>query len=178
MKAVTLTAPSYPELRSLFLIRKLYVPKDIALTATQYSELCKRFSKGYERVKESPETQTIMKRVNRYINELENTGIGDHEVKKMDFTYSWMLRKIFIAFILFHIYLILCLPAFFILFPFSYLVQKKAEKERIAAKAKNPNKIEALDVVGSVKIVYSIIYMPFAMLLWVIFFYFSYGRYL
>jgi hypothetical protein len=178
MKAVTLTAPSYHELRSLFLVRKLYVPNDIVLTPTQYSELCKRFTKGYHRVKSNPDTQDLMKRVNKYINELEDTGLGDHEVKKMDFTYTWMLRKTFTGIFKFHIFILLSLPAIFLVVPFGYLIQKKAEKERLTAKAKNPNKIEALDVVGSVKIVYSIMYMPFMILLWLIFFYYTYGRYL
>jgi glycerol-3-phosphate O-acyltransferase/dihydroxyacetone phosphate acyltransferase len=131
MKAVTLTAPSYQELRSLFLVRKLYVPPEAKLTATQYNELCKRFSKGYEKLKEREDTQILIKKVNKYINELESTGINDHEVKKIDFNYVWIVRKSFWSFILFHIFLILCLPAIFILSPFAYLIKKKAEKERL-----------------------------------------------
>ena len=130
MKSVTLTAPSYAELKSLFLVRKLYVPPDTTLSPTQYNELCKRFSKGYQKLKDKKETQTMVVKVNRYINELENTGINDHEVKKIDFNYVWIVRKTFWSFILFHVYLILCLPSIFILFPFAYLVQKKAESER------------------------------------------------
>lgn len=178
MKAITLTAPSFKELRSLFLVRKLYVPKDIILTPTQYSELCKRFTKGYERLKDLPETQEIMKRVHKYINELEDTGLGDHEVKKMEFTHKWLLKKTFSGFFLFHLFLILCLPAIIIFIPFGYLIQNKAEKERLAAKAKNPNKIEALDVVGSVKIIYSIMYLPIMFLIWLVFFYYFYGKHL
>ena len=137
MKAVTLTAPSYQELRSLFLVRKLYVPPEAKLTATQYNELCKRFSKGYEKLKEREDTQVLIKKVNKYINELESTGINDHEVKKIDFNYVWIVRKSFWSFILFHIFLILCLPAIFILSPFAYLIKKKAEKERLLVYLKN-----------------------------------------
>jgi glycerol-3-phosphate O-acyltransferase/dihydroxyacetone phosphate acyltransferase len=131
MKAVTLTAPSYKELKSLFLVRKLYVPTDVKLSPTQYNELCKRFSKGYQKLKDHKETQNIVSKVNRYINELENTGINDHEVKKIDFNYVWIVRKTFWSFILFYVYVILCLPSIFILCPFAYLVRLKAEKERI-----------------------------------------------
>lgn len=178
MKSVTLTAPSYQELRSLFLVRRLYVPSDAKLTPTQYNELCKRFSKGYEKLKDREETKVIMRRVNSYINELETTGINDHEVKNINFNYVWLVRKTFWSFVLFHVFLIICLPDIFILTPFAYLVQKKAEKERLLAKAKNPNKIEARDVVSSVKVVYSIIYMPFIFLIWSIFFYYSFNRYM
>jgi hypothetical protein len=131
MKAVTLTAPSFQELRSLFFVRKLYVPPDIKLTPTQYNEICKRFSKGYEKLKDREETQIMMKKVSKYIHELESAGLNDHEVKKIDFSYSMMLRKILRSFILFHIFLILTLPTIFILFPFAYIVKKKAEKERL-----------------------------------------------
>ena len=73
-----------------------------------------------------------MKRVNNYIGELESTGINDHEVKQIDFNYVWIVRKTFWSFLLFHIFLILCLPAIFILSPIAYIIKKKAEKERIA----------------------------------------------
>jgi glycerol-3-phosphate O-acyltransferase/dihydroxyacetone phosphate acyltransferase len=132
MKSVTLTAPSYQELRSIFFVRKLYVPPDAKLTSTQYTELCKRFSKGYEKLKDREDTKDLMKKVNRYINELETTGINDHEVKNMDFSYKWFVRKTFWSFILFHIYLFICLPAILILSPFAYFIKKKAEKERLA----------------------------------------------
>ncbi len=131
MKAVTLTAPSYSELRSLFLVRKLYVPKDVQLSPTQYTELCKRFSKGYEKLKNREETQGLMKKVNKYINELESAGINDHEVKDIGFNYVWIVRKTFWSIVLFHLFLIFCLPAIVILSPFAYLVKKKAEKERL-----------------------------------------------
>lgn len=170
MKAVTLTASSYRELRSIFFVRKLYVPADIILTPTQYTELCKRFVKGYEKLKDHPDSKEMMTKVNKYVHELEGVGINDFEVKKMDFTYAWFVRRTILYFILFHIYLFLCLPAIILLSPFAYLIKNKAEKERLAAKAKNPNKIEALDVVGSVKIVYSIMYLPIVFLLWIIFY--------
>jgi hypothetical protein len=131
MKSVTLTAPSYQELRSLFFVRKLYVPPDMKLSPTQYNEICKRFSKGYEKLKAKEETQIMMKKVHKYIHELESAGLNDHEVKMIDFSYSWMVRKTIKSFIFFHIFLILCLPAIFILSPLAYLVKKKAEKERL-----------------------------------------------
>jgi hypothetical protein len=178
MKSVTLTAPSFPELRSLFFVRKLYVPPDAKLTPTQYNELCKRFSKGYEKLKDNEETQDMMKKVNKYINELESAGINDHEVKKIDFSYVWMVRKTFWSFVLFHIYLMYCLPAIFILSPFAYYVKVKAEKERKIALNKNPNKVKALDVVSSVKVQYSILLMPIIFLIWTIFFIYYFNKYM
>ena len=61
MKAVTLRAPTYKELRALHLLRKIYLPKKVKLTPTQYSELCKNFAKGYEKLKENDDSNRKLK---------------------------------------------------------------------------------------------------------------------
>jgi glycerol-3-phosphate O-acyltransferase/dihydroxyacetone phosphate acyltransferase len=132
MKAVTLTAPSYMELRSLLLVRKLYVPPDTKLKPEIFTELCKRFAKGYEKLKNNNEIKTMMKKIHKYIVELETIGISDNELRKMDFSYTWMIRKMVSSFLLFHYYLIPAIPGMVILFPFVMFLLKKAEKERIA----------------------------------------------
>jgi glycerol-3-phosphate O-acyltransferase/dihydroxyacetone phosphate acyltransferase len=178
MKAVTLTAPSYMELRSLLLVRKLYLPPDTRLSPRSYSELCKKFSKGYEKLKSKEETKQLITNINKYINKLEMTGITDHEVRRMDFSYSWMTKKIVQSFIFFHLFLILALPGILMMLPFVIYLTKKAEKERIAAKNKNPNKIEALDVVSSVRIQYAIILMPIITIIWVFISIYYFNKYI
>lgn len=131
MKAVTLTAPSYSHLKSLFFVRKLYVPTEVKLTPTQYSELCKRFSKGYEKLKELEDTKQIMAQVKKYMVELDKVGITDYEVKNLSLNYSWMVKRTIWSFILFHLYLILCLPFIIMFTPIAFFIKKKAEKERI-----------------------------------------------
>jgi glycerol-3-phosphate O-acyltransferase/dihydroxyacetone phosphate acyltransferase len=170
MKAITLTAPSYTELRSLLLIRKLYVPPEMRLSPSEYSELCKRFSKGYEKLKNKEETKEMMGRILKYINEIETTGISDHEVRRMDFSYSWMIKRMIQSFIIFHFFLIFALPGFVIVLPFVIYLSKRAEQERIASKLKNPNKIEATDVVSSIRITYFFAFLPIIIILWVIMF--------
>ncbi len=132
MRSVTLTAPSYKELKSLFFVRRLYAPPDMELTPTQHMELCKRFSKGYEKLKDREETKEMVKRVNNYTNELEATGINDHEIRRIDYTYKKFVRESIWSTILFHLYLFLCIPAIVVLFPIAFYIKKKAEKERIA----------------------------------------------
>ena len=134
MKAVTLTAPSYNELKSLFLVRKLYIPSDVILTPTQFNELCKRFVKGYEKLKEIEDVKKVMLDVNKYTEDLENLGITDRNVKSEDFTYSWVIKKNLISCLLTIVFLLVCLPALIILLPFAYVVNNKAERERIAVK--------------------------------------------
>jgi len=132
MKSVTLTAPSFLELRSVHFVRKLYVPFGAKLSPLEYSELCKRFLKGYDKLKEMEETKMAMMEINKYTRELESVGISDHEVKEMTFTYAWMLKNTLIYVLLFHMFLLLALPGILILAPFGYIIQKKAEKERLA----------------------------------------------
>jgi len=145
MKAVTLTAPSYLELRSVHFVRKLYVPSGEKLSPLEYSELCKRFLKGYDKLKESEETKMMLMEINKYTRELESVGISDHELKEMKITYAWMLKNTLIYVLMFHMFLLLALPGILILAPFGYMIQKKSEKERIAVRfqlCKNRQKLK------------------------------------
>lgn len=132
MKSVTLTAPSYNELKSLYIIRNLYIPTDVKVTPTQYTEICKRFAKGYEKLKGNETIKKAMLQVNEYTNELDNVGLKDRNVKSDEFTYTWIFKKNLYAFFLAILYIILCLPALLLLSPFAYIVRNKAEQERIA----------------------------------------------
>lgn len=134
MKSVTLTAPSYNELKSLFIVRNLYIPTDIKVTPTQYTEICKRFIKGYEKLKDNETIKKEMEKVNEYTNELDKVGLRDRNVKSDDFTYSWIIKKNLYSFFLAILYIILCLPALILLSPFAYIVKNKAEQERIAVR--------------------------------------------
>jgi len=131
MKAVTWTAPTYNELRSILFVRKLYAPPDTKLSPAAYSELCKRFAKGYLKLKELPETQNLMNEIKKYIVFLENTGLTDHEVKRMDFSFSWIFKKTIISFFALFILLLLTLPGVLIAYPFVLYLENKAEKERL-----------------------------------------------
>lgn len=131
MKAVTWTAPTYNELRSILFVRKLYAPPDTKLSPAAYSELCKRFAKGYYKLKELPETQNLMNEIKKYIIFLENTGLSDHEVRRMDFSFSWIIKKTIYSFFLLLILLFLTLPGVLIAYPFVLYLEKKAEKERL-----------------------------------------------
>jgi hypothetical protein len=132
MKSVTLTAPSYNELKSLFIIRNLYIPTDLKVTPTQYTEICKRFVKGYEKLKENETIKSAMAEVNQYTNELDQVGLRDRNVKSDDFTYGWIVKKNLHSFFLAILFIILCFPALILLSPFACILKTKAERERIA----------------------------------------------
>jgi glycerol-3-phosphate O-acyltransferase/dihydroxyacetone phosphate acyltransferase len=131
MKAVTLTAPSYKELRSILFIRKLYAPPDMKLSPNAYSILCRRFSKAYYQLKELPEAQNLMNEITKYIEVLENTGLMDHEVRCLDYSYGMMIRKYIFSMIMLILLLIFILPGILIAYPFVIYLRWKAEKERL-----------------------------------------------
>jgi len=175
---VSLRAPTYEELRAILLLRKIYIPKEVKLSPVQHAELCKRFAKGYDKLKETEETKQKIKIINDYIREIDEIGMTDSEIKNIEFKQSKMKRKFLFSVLMFFISLVFIFPGVVIFLPFVFYIQKKAEKERILAKEKNKNKIEGLDVVSSVKVMQFILCLPFIFLMWQIFFYWFSGRYL
>lgn len=131
MKAVTLTGESYHDLRTLHLFRQIYVPKDVKLTPTQYSELCKRFANGVKKMKEYEDCKVLTVRANAYMKELDEIGLEDLEIRDNEFEQAKMKRKFMLSFFLLLLYLIVFTPGVLILLPFIYYVRHKSEKERI-----------------------------------------------
>ena len=168
MKAVTFTAPSFKEYSLLSIVRDLYIPKDSNLDTEKYTEISKRFSKCYNLFKDRKELLNLKKKLFRYLNELENVGLEDNEVKEIYYSYKFYVKKTTISFLLFHVYLLCSLPIIIATSPFVWQVKKNAETARIKAKAKNPNKLEALDVVSSVKVTQFVKYLPFIFILFIL----------
>lgn len=131
MKAVTLTAQTYEELRTLHLLRKIYVPKEIKLSPTQYSELCKKFIKAYKKLKEIPECVDLIKRVNSYIREIDEIGLTDSQLRDTHFQQKKMKRTFALSTLLFLIYLVILLPVIGFIILFMIFINRAVEKERI-----------------------------------------------
>lgn len=131
MKAVTLTGDSYHDLRSLHLFRRIYVPKTVKLSPTQYSELCKRFAKGVKKIKDFEDCKTLTIRANEYMKELDEIGLEDNEVRDTNFEQKKMKRKFFLALLILILYLLFFIPGVLILLSITWYINKKSEKERI-----------------------------------------------
>jgi hypothetical protein len=55
MREVTLTAPSYRELKQIYMVRDLYMPKDDhKYSKEQVNEIYKRFARAYSKLSENP----------------------------------------------------------------------------------------------------------------------------
>ena len=131
LKDVTWTAPTYNELRSILFVGKLYATPDRKMSPATYSDLCKIFAKKYSELKELPETQILFNEIQKFIILLEDTGVSDEEVKRMDFSFSWIIKKTIYSFFCLLILLALTATGLLITYPFVLYVNNKAERERL-----------------------------------------------
>ena len=132
MKAVTLTFENYEDFRTMLLFRKMYVPKGVRLSPTQYSELCKRFAAGYKKLKDIPESKKLKEKSDEYKNQLLDLALDDKEVRDTSYEGNKMLRRFFFNLFVFLLILIFLSPGIMIFAPFFYYIRKFAEKKRIA----------------------------------------------
>lgn len=132
MKSVALIANTFEDLKAILLLRSVYVPTNIKLSPTQESELCKRFVKGYQQLKESQDVQELLKETSTYMREIDEIGVSDKEILNTEFEKKKMKRKFLLATFLFFVYLIFLTPQLIIVLPFLYYIRIVTEKERIA----------------------------------------------
>ena len=132
MKAVTLTADSFIDFRTMLILRHMYVPKNIVLSPTQHSELCKRFAKGYKKMKEIPECESLSRKAIDYTIQLEEIAFHDKEVRDITFEKKKMQSKLILSTLMFFVVFFCLLPGILMLIPFIVFVKSKTEKERAA----------------------------------------------
>ena len=77
-----LTAPSYKELSSILMARRLYLPDDKVLQPHEEVRLNKRFTTGYWKFKDHPEIKQLFEQVTKYQRGLKTIGITDKEIRR------------------------------------------------------------------------------------------------
>jgi glycerol-3-phosphate O-acyltransferase/dihydroxyacetone phosphate acyltransferase len=167
MKSVILTAPTYNEYMFLKMLRNLYVPEEEKLSAEKSYDLARRLAIIYNCVRDNKNAIQIKAQVMKYMDPLEKLGLEDEDLKEINVKYQILIKKFISSFLLFIIDLIIALPMFLLLFPLIIGVRKKAETERNKALAKNHNKVEARDVVSSVKVITFVSFLPIFGLIWI-----------
>jgi glycerol-3-phosphate O-acyltransferase/dihydroxyacetone phosphate acyltransferase len=82
LRALTINAPDFDQLRVLDGVRRLYRPAHVQLTLAQQAELMRRFLGGYERLKDSDhEVQQFYDDVDHYLLRLRSLGLSDRELR-------------------------------------------------------------------------------------------------
>jgi glycerol-3-phosphate O-acyltransferase/dihydroxyacetone phosphate acyltransferase len=170
MRLVILTAPTYKEYMLIKMLRNLYVPNDYVLPPEKSTELARRIKYIYNSVRDNKKAELIRMNVLKYIVPLEKLGLDDSDLKEMNLNYRLLIKKFMYSLCIFFINLLLAFPMLAISYPLVKFVRNKVEAERCKSLEKNPNKIQAKDVVSSVKIVTFFKYLPCVGILWIYFF--------
>ena len=107
MRDVTLSAPSYKELKQVYLARDLYMPKNCEskLTPEEINTIYKRFFKGYAAFRERPEMKELLEEVDVYQRQLKVFNIGDADVSSLNINFCRMLTNLGHAIIMSLVYL-------------------------------------------------------------------------
>ena len=169
MRSVILTAPTYKEYMFIKMLRNLYIPSNIELPAEKKTDLARRISYIFNLQRDNQKAKKIKIKVMKYMDPLEKLGIEDSDLKDITLNYNLLLKKFIFSLLLLIINFIFTAPMLILLTPLMLFVCDKAEKERHKALEKNPNKLEARDVVSSVKVVTFVKYLPPFAILWMIF---------
>ncbi len=80
MKDSRITAPTFSELNAIFLIRDLYKPDSLKLSAEKEMNLNRRFAMALQKMREHPEVNALLKNIKDYYQELKILEIKDSEV--------------------------------------------------------------------------------------------------
>ena len=166
MKSLILTTPTYQEYMLIKMLRNLYIPPDMELSAEQSTDLERRISHLYNLARDNKKTKQISYKVIKYMEPLEKIGLEDSDLKELNLNYNYLIKKLIYSLLLSIILLLFSIPMVIIYKPLVNMVRNKAEKERHKALEKNPNKFEAKDVVSSVKVVTFGQYLPLFGIIW------------
>lgn len=104
MREVTLNAPSYKELKQIYMAREIYMPskgkriqgsdkkKDSRnYTTEEINEIHKKFFKGFNAFRGNPELTDLLEGIDDYMRELKTYGVQDSEVKNVRINFLKIL---------------------------------------------------------------------------------------
>ena len=96
MREVTLNAPSYKELKQVYMARDIYMPKKKDQNAEQMNEIQKRFLKGFTAYRSHPELKTLLEEIEDYIKELKAYNVRDSEVKNLKINFCKIFMNLMV----------------------------------------------------------------------------------
>ena len=167
MRSVTLTTPTYEEFMLVKMLRNLYIPTNMELPAEKSTDLARRISNIYDKLRDTVEAKEIKNKVEKYMYPLEQLGIEDSDLLEISLNYNLLWKQFLFSFIIFLVNLFFLFPMIIIIYPLIKWVNYTAEFERNKSVQKNPNKIEGKDVVSSVKVVTFVKFLPLVGFVWV-----------
>jgi len=130
MRAVRISAPTYSELTSLYLIRKLYTPAKANLTPEEEYLFNQILTQGYSELKDEPRVKDFLIKVNQYNKDLRRLRLDDSTVKRISSQKLKNIISFFYSLMMFIISAIFAAPGFLLNGPLGLLIKYLSEKER------------------------------------------------
>ena len=146
LRGLTVNADDWETLRVLDAVRRLYQPPRVSLA--DRTELARRFSAVYPRVRDRPDVQALYQRVAAWLARLDAVGIGDRELGRS--LSAWeVTRRVARQLALVLLWLPLAAPGFVVQAPVVYAI-------RLFSPRLTPRK----DVLATTKLLLGMLLLP------------------
>jgi len=99
MREVTLSAPSYNELKKIYLARDIYLPRKLKqqLSPEQLNDNYKKFFQGYNSFRDKPELKELLEEIGLYEKQLKTFSINDEDVADLRLNFAGILGNFIYA---------------------------------------------------------------------------------
>lgn len=161
MRDVTLSAPSYKELKRVYMARDLYMPKDTSkYSDKQLNEIYKRFTRGLNQYRDRNEVKQLLEEIDTYMQELKAFNVQDDEVRTIKINFFRIIINFLSIIPLVLVNLLFSLAGLVILTPLGLLNGYLAEKARKEALASSTVKVIGADVMATKKLTTTVFLYP------------------
>jgi len=166
MHSVKISAPTYNELSSIYLARKLYIPPKTTITPHEEHMLNQILALGYNQLKDEPEVKNLFDSIRDYYCDLKSLTLDDSAVKRISSNDLKNIWKFIFSLFMIIVSGFFALPGLFHIGPLGLLISFLSEKERKKALAGSSVKVKGTDVIASHKVLCAIIAFPIASFIW------------
>ncbi|GMI46879.1 hypothetical protein TrCOL_g2549 [Triparma columacea] len=164
---VTINTPDFKTNKILQTVRRLYQPDMLKqMTGREFMGYSKKFTTGFERIKETEGAKKVLSEVSEYMEELKRMGIKDKELRlvyrvKKQYGNECMVSMFgYSHLLLFLVTLPLSFPGLLLNTPIMYLSRHLALKQQVRALKASKVKVGAYDVVASEMVKWAGVFVP------------------
>lgn len=174
LRQVTLNYPSFHAMEQITLARRLY-QSDAQLSADDYLKLQRRFTLFFVTLRDNPEVQDALRKVDEYDQSLHTHGLKDYEIHTLQSDDYSMYLTLILRFVVLCFILLLSIPGFVLNAPLGMVSRILSRKEARRALQKSEVKVKAQDVIASYKVLVALVVVPVAWTIYFILFSLIYG---
>lgn len=167
LRDVTLNYPSFHHMEMMTLARRLYQP-DIELSADDFIKLQRRIAAFFIVLRDRPEVQDALQRVEEYDAKLSLHGLKDYDIMTLQAEDNQMYLLLVLRAVLVLIIVLLSIPGALLNAPLGLISRYLSRREAARALSKSEVKVAAKDVVASYKVLVAVVVVPVA---WTVYFF-------